>query len=52
MDKINVICQCGCVVNEHDLEKHLKTSTHERQMVGREQIEGVDPYKHKPRQKT
>jgi len=34
------------------LGKTSETSTHERQMVGREQIEGVDPYKHKPRQKT
>ena len=45
----DVICQCGCIVNRYYMKKHLETAKHEREMVGRENIEVVEHYKYKPR---
>ena len=45
----NVICQCGCIINNYYMSKHLQTAKHELQMVDDENIEAVDHYKCKPR---
>ena len=35
----SVICQCGAFINKYYMQKHLQTAKHERDMVGRENIE-------------
>ena len=35
----NVICQFGAIINKYYMQKHLQTAKHERDMVGRENIE-------------
>ena len=37
----NVICQCGAIINKYYMQKHLQTAKHERDMVGRENIEVI-----------
>ena len=44
-----VTCQCGCLVNKYYMEKHLRTAKHQRDIVGRENIEVVSHYKYVPR---
>ncbi len=45
----SVICQCGAIKNKYYMHKHLQTAKHERDMIGRENIQVVDHYKYKPR---
>ncbi len=45
----SVICQCGCIVNKYYMPNRLQTAKHERERQGRDNIELVDHYKHKPR---
>jgi hypothetical protein len=48
----DVLCQCGCIVNRNYMKKtifFLKTAEHEREMIGRQNIEVVDHYKYNPR---
>jgi hypothetical protein len=45
----NVIWQCRCIINKYYMHKHLQTAKHERNMVGRENIEVVEHDKYKPR---
>ena len=47
---VHVICQCGCIVNKYYMEKHLRTRKHEREMVGRENIEVAEVVRYRPRQ--
>ena len=35
----SVICECGAIVGKYYMQKHLQTAKHERDMVGRENIE-------------
>ena len=43
---VHVICQCGAIVKHCDMPKHILTTEHARDMVGRENIEIVDHYKY------
>ena len=33
--KEDVICDCGCIINNHSLNKHLKTKKHTNNLVKR-----------------
>ena len=44
----NVICQCGAIINKYYVQKHLQTAKHERDMIGRENIEVAEAWKYKP----
>jgi hypothetical protein len=44
----SVICQCACIVNKYYMNKHLQTAEHEREMVGRENIEVAEAWNHRP----
>ncbi len=45
---VDVICQCGAILNVYYMPKHLKTAKHARDIIGREHIEIVDHYKYQP----
>ena len=44
----SVICQCECIVNKYYMPEHLRPAKHEREMVGRENIEVAEAWKYKP----
>ncbi len=43
----DVICQCGCIVKKYYMPKHLQTIRHERNMVGRENIQVAEHHRYK-----
>jgi hypothetical protein len=43
-----VICQCGAINSKYYMQKHLQTAKHERDMIGRENIEVAEAWKYKP----
>ena len=43
-----VICQCGAILSQYYMEKHLRTAKHERDIVGREHIEVAQAWKYTP----
>ena len=45
----SVICKCDAIINKDHMHKHLQTAKHERDIIGRENVELVDPCKYKPR---
>ena len=45
---VDVICQCGAILNVYYMPKHLKTAKHARDIIGREHIEIVDHFKYQP----
>ena len=38
--------ECGCLVNNYYMPKHLRTAKHLREMAGRENIEAVSHYQY------
>jgi len=42
----DVICKCGEIVKRCDMPKHILTTEHARDMVGRENIEIADHYQY------
>jgi len=45
----HVICQCGCMISKYYMSEHLKTTKHEREMIGRENIKVINQYQYIPR---
>ena len=44
-----VICQCGAIISNYYMEKHVRTAKNARDIVGRENIEAVSQYQYIPR---
>jgi hypothetical protein len=42
----DVICQCGSIIKYYNMPQHLLSAEHARDIVGRENIEIADHYKH------
>ena len=42
----DVICQCGCMISKYYMSEHLKTTKHEREMIGRENIKVINQYQY------